>query len=111
MADALCEHAFVSIKGGPYSRFRRALDIGRLQLVLGAAAELPRLELPDALEVLVLMADQAPERYPRAAVRWLGRLAVERPGLTLAELRLAVAACELLPERGEVVAVLRRLAA
>ena len=50
----------MSIKGGPHQRFRRALEIGRLPLVLSAAAELPRLGLADALEVLLLIADQDP---------------------------------------------------
>jgi hypothetical protein len=106
-----CEHAFVSIKGGPYQRFRRALEIGRLPLVLASAAELPRLELDDALEVLLLIADQDEGRFPRAATRWLGRLALERPELSLAELRLALAACELLPTHPEVVGALRALSA
>lgn len=101
----------MSIKGGPYQRFRRALAIGRLPLVLASAAELPRLELADALEVLLLIADQDEARFPRAATRWLGRLALERPDLTLPELRLAVTACELLPTRPEVVPVLRALGA
>jgi hypothetical protein len=100
---------FVSIKGSPYGRFRRSLEIGRLPMVLAAAAELPRLELDDALEVLVLMAEQStPDRYAAAAARWCGRLAVER-GASLAELRLAVAACELLPEHPAGVRVLRAL--
>jgi hypothetical protein len=68
----------VSIKGGPHEGFRRALEIGRLPLVLAAA-------------------------------RWLGRLALERPATTLAELRLAGAACELLPRCPEAVGVLRAL--
>jgi hypothetical protein len=100
---------FVSIKGGPYAHFRRSLQIGRLPLVLAAAAELPLLSLADALEVLVLMADQDRERYPRAAVRWLGRLALERPALELAELRLAVCALDALPARAEVLPALRAL--
>jgi hypothetical protein len=100
---------FVSIKGSPYGRFRRSLEIGRLPMVLAAAAELPRLELDDALEVLVLMAEQStPDRYATAAARWCGRLAVER-GASLAQLRLAVAACELLPEHPAGVRVLRAL--
>src|SRR4051794_38235690 len=59
-------------QGSPYGRFRRSLEIGRLPMVL-AAAELPRLELDDALEVLVLMAEQstadryAPRPWPTAA--------------------------------------------
>jgi hypothetical protein len=100
---------FVSSKGHPYSRFRRSLEIGRLTMVLAAAAELPPLALDDALEVLALMAEQSPpERYEAAAARWCGRLAVER-GATLAELRLAVAACELLPTHPAGMRVLRTL--
>src|SRR3954470_15964708 len=88
----------VSIKGSPYGHFRRSLEIGKLPMVLAAAAELPRLQLDDALEVLALMAEQSPpERYQAAAARWCGRLALER-NASLAQLRLAVAACELLPE-------------
>jgi hypothetical protein len=101
----------VSIKGSPYARFRRTLEIGKLPMVLAAAAELPPLQLDDALEVLTLMADQSPpERYRAAAARWCGRLAVER-GASLSELRLAVAACELLPEHPAGVRVLRQLLA
>src|SRR3954447_12760577 len=100
---------FVSIKDSPYGRFRRSLEIGRLPMVLSAAAELPRLELDDALEVLALMADQSPpERYGPAAARWCARLTLER-GASLAQLRLAVAACELLPEHPACVRVLRSL--
>ena len=99
----------MSIKGSPYGHFRRSLELGKLPMVLAAAAELPRLELPDALEVLALMAEQSPpDRYASAAARWCGRLAVER-GATLAQLRLAVAACELLPEHAAAVRVLRAL--
>jgi hypothetical protein len=65
-------------------------------MVLAAAAELPPLQLDDALEVLALMADQSPpERYRAAAARWCGRLAVEQPA-SLSEPRLASAGCELL---------------
>jgi hypothetical protein len=78
-------------------------------MVLAAAAELPRLELGDALEVLALMADQSPpERYRVAAARWCARLAIERNG-SLRELKLAVAACELLPVHLEALGVLRAL--
>ena len=56
------------------------------------------------------MADQDRDRYPRAAVRRLGRLALERPALDLAELRLAVCALDALPARAEVLSALRALA-
>jgi hypothetical protein len=102
---------FVSIKGSPYSRFRRALEVGRLPIVYAAAAELPRIDLLDALDILALIAEQDPDRYPRAAGRWIGRYALERGGVHIAELRIVMAACELLPAHpGEALAVLRRLA-
>src|SRR3954447_25778024 len=41
---------FVSIKGHPYARFKRSLEIGKLPIVLAAAAELPPLTLEDALD-------------------------------------------------------------
>ena len=91
-----CEHAFVSIKGSPYARFQRALQIGKPSLVYAAAAELPRLSLDDGLTVLVLMARHDRPRFDRAAVRWLARLAAERP-LGLADLGTALAACQALP--------------
>jgi hypothetical protein len=80
-------------------------------MVLAAAAELPRLELDDALEVLALMAEQSPpERYTTAAARWCGRLALERSA-SLAELRFAIAACDLLPDHPTVLRALRDLCA
>jgi hypothetical protein len=86
----------VSIKGSPYARFRRSLETGRLPVVLNAAAELPHLELDDALEVLVLMARDGDPRFDRAATRWVGRLLAERP-LGLADARFALALVERLP--------------
>jgi hypothetical protein len=96
----------VSIKGSPYARFRRSLETRKLPIVLAAAAELPRLEVDDALEVLVLMAREHHPALERAAVRWVGRLLAERP-LNLADARFALALVERLPEGVE---ALRRLA-
>jgi hypothetical protein len=102
---------FVSIKGSSYARFRRALEVGRLPIVYAAAAELPRIDLLDALEILALIAEQDPERYPRAAGRWIGRFALERGPAGIGEVRMALAACELLPSHpAEALGVLRRLA-
>jgi hypothetical protein len=42
-----------------------------------AARELGRLGLLDALDYLVLLAAEAPERFDRAAQRWLARLLSE----------------------------------
>ena len=108
--EALWEHVFVSIKGGSYTRFRRALDTGNLTLVRAAAAELPRINLDDALRICLLVRGADPAYYERAAIRWLGRLCFERPDVTLTELRLALVAFERLPEEpDEAAAELRRL--
>ena len=99
----------MSIKGSPYARFLRALDVGKVSLVYAAAAELPRLNLDDGLRVLALMAEQDRARFDRAAVRWVARLGLERR-LGIDDLRAALAACELLvthPDEGR--AVLTRL--
>jgi hypothetical protein len=93
----------------PYARFRRALDTENLTLVGAAAAELPTINLEDALRVCLLVRGADPAHYGRAAIRWLGRLCLERPDL-LVELRLALVAFERLPEEPEEAAAeLRRL--
>jgi hypothetical protein len=86
-----CEHAFVSIKGGSYQRFLRALDIGNPTLVRAAAAELPQVGLEDALGICLVLLQAEPDRFPAAAARWHARLCLERH-LTLHESALATAA-------------------
>jgi hypothetical protein len=87
----------VTSDGSPYSRFKRALASGNLALVHAAAAELPTVDLADALGICLLMSERADERYERAAVRWLARLVRERPGIGLGELRDGLVAFEALP--------------
>ena len=87
-----CEHAFVSIKGSSYARFQRALDSGNLSAVRMAALELPFIELADALAICLLMRRQDDPGFERAAVRLLARLALERPSITLPQLRDAATA-------------------
>jgi hypothetical protein len=48
-----CEHTFVTSQGSTYARFRRALKTGNLTLIRNAAAELPSVDLVDALEVCI----------------------------------------------------------
>jgi hypothetical protein len=91
-----CEHTFVSDAGSPYSRFRRALSTKNLTLIRAAAAELPHIGLDDALQVCVLLRDREPERYERAAVRWIGRYCAERPDITLDDVDQARAAFALM---------------
>jgi hypothetical protein len=85
-------------QGSPYARFQRALRIGRLSLVRAAAAELPRIDLADALSICLLIERQDEEHYERAAVRWLARLSLEAPTVAIEDLRNGLVAFEALPE-------------
>ena len=88
----------MSSEGSPYARFQRALRIGRLSMVRAAAAELPRIDLDDALSICLLISEQDAERYERAVVRWLARLSLEVPGVRIEDLRAGLLAFEVLPE-------------
>jgi hypothetical protein len=85
--------------GSPYARFRRSLATGNAHLVLAAARELPQIALDDALRICLVLRDGDPDRYERAAVRWLGRFALEAIGVTIDELRLAADALDALPDQ------------
>ena len=54
-------------------RFRRALDRGNVTDALSSASELNHVGLTEALELCLLLADKAPERFGRAALRWHAR--------------------------------------
>jgi hypothetical protein len=84
-------------QGSAYGRFRRALQSGSLPLVRAAAAELPTIRLDDALRVCLLIRERDPEQYERAAIRWVGRFALEARSATLSDIRTAAAALESLP--------------
>lgn len=96
-------------QGSPYARFKRALDSGNLTQVRATAAELPTVPLRDALEVCELLRRADPRLYERAALRWLARLLLERPGITLGEVERAALALQRLPDV-EAVRALRALA-
>jgi hypothetical protein len=85
--------------GSPYTRFRRALEAGNEMLVLATARELPHIALDDALQICLVLRGGDRARYERAAVRWLGRFALEARGLTIADLRAAADALDALPAR------------
>ena len=85
--------------GSAYTRFRRALDAGNELLVIAAARELPRIGLEDALRICLLIRGGDPDRYERAAVRWLGRFALEARHVTIDALRQAADALDALPDR------------
>jgi hypothetical protein len=79
-------------QGSAHGRFACAIRTRNLFMPELAARELRSLALNDALDLCVLIAEQQPERFERAAVRWRGRLEVEAQLLTLAESQLALAA-------------------
>src|SRR3954453_527175 len=83
-------------QGSAYARFRRALDTGNLALVRAAAAELPHVDLADALPGCSLLPGE-PGAYEKAVIRWLGRFCLERKRVTLDEVETALAAFEDLP--------------
>jgi hypothetical protein len=63
----------VSIKGSDYRWFRQALDRGDLPLVKATAAQLPAVNLEDALSVALLVIEHAQRRArSRAVARPLG---------------------------------------
>ena len=68
-----------------------ALATGNPRIADAAARDLEHVGLADALELCLLYRDD-PERYERAAARWIGRLVAERPRLRLSEVELAVGA-------------------
>jgi len=103
---------FVTSEGNPYARFRRALETGNEALVTAAALELPRIALEDALRICLVLRDGDPRRYERAAVRWLGRFALEAASATIDDLRRAAEALDALPARpAEAMERLERLCA
>jgi hypothetical protein len=62
-----------------------SIDNGSVTNALACAAELRPLGLSDSLELLLLLRDNAPERYVRAAFRWHARYVSEARGVTLEE--------------------------
>jgi hypothetical protein len=82
----------VTSEGSPYTIFRRALERGSLTGVRAAVANLPGPPpIEDALVICLLLLDQEPDRYERAAVRWLGPLLLEQRGVSLRHAEQAAA--------------------
>jgi hypothetical protein len=72
-----------------------------MDIIRAAAAELPQVNLGDALAVCMAMSQAEPARFDRAAVRWLARFCVERPAATVADVRAAAAAFQKMPRAPE----------
>ena len=66
------EHLFaVTSQGHRYARFQRALMTGNAHLALVAAAELHEVGLADALSLLLLIREDKPVLYDKAADHYL----------------------------------------
>jgi hypothetical protein len=86
----VCEHAFAVTQGYDFTRLRDALDSGNVAEALTAASALPHVGIVEALELVLLLCDEEPERFSRAAVRWTCRFCSEtRAGLDEAQAVLA----------------------
>ena len=91
----------MTASGSPYARFQRALATGNLNVIRTAAAELPRIGVAEAAAILLVIQRADPGQYERAAIRWLGRLCLERTSVDLGDLSRAAAALDALPEQPE----------
>jgi hypothetical protein len=87
---------FVTSQGSAYGRLRKALDRRNLTQALSAAAEVPHVGLGDALELCLLLLDQAPAKYARAVLRWHARYCGEVRGVGLEEAQAVLALLALL---------------
>ena len=95
--------------GSAYAQFQRALKTGNLTLIRNAAAELPRVDLGDALAVCVAIQEAEPERFERAALRWLARFCVERPEASVAQVQAAAWAFDNITDEPAALETLQRL--
>jgi hypothetical protein len=79
----------MTAQGHARTRFRRAIERKNFLGAMTSAQDMGVVSLDEALDLVCLAAELAPDRFDGFARRWLVRLAAERP-LRLAELDLAV---------------------
>jgi hypothetical protein len=87
-------HLFVTSQGSAWPRLRRALDQGNLVEARSAASELEHVGLAEALELLLLIRDQEPAKFERAALRWHARLCADVKTMPLGEALTVLALLE-----------------
>ena len=80
-----------------------------MAIIRTAAGELPHVDLGDALAVCVVIRQAEPDRFERAALRWVARFCVERREATLAEVQAAAWAFENIEDEPAALATLQRL--
>jgi hypothetical protein len=86
----------LTAQGHPRAIFNRALENGNLVLAEMTARELGRLTLVESLRLTIVYADRDPDKFGRAAARWLARFTAEA-GLDPVATQLAPTALTLLP--------------
>jgi hypothetical protein len=86
----------LTAQGHPCAIYRREIERRNLLIAEATARELDGLDLSEALDLVCLVAELAPDRLDAFACRWLARLAHERP-LGLVELDVAITALRALP--------------
>ena len=91
-------------QGTALTRYRRAIEAKSVLLAELSAREMGHVPLGDALALVTLYAASGSPKAEPAAVRWLARLALERPRTTIGELQLAAAALAQLSERPKIAA-------
>lgn len=97
----MAEHMFDDVRRQPVHPLQTRARHGQPQSSPRRRTELPRVGLEDALEVCLLLRDQDPARFERAAVRWLGRFALEGRGVTIEALQRATGAFDAMPRRSQ----------
>jgi hypothetical protein len=86
----------MTAQGHPRTVFHRAIQRKNLVIAEVTAREVGAIDLVEALDLVCLVAEKAPERLDAYARRWLVRVADERQ-LRLAELDIALTALRALP--------------
>lgn len=72
-------------------------------------ADRPPVPLPEALDVLARFAASDDPRYDKAALRWIGRYALETPNVGIEDVQKAATWLDALPDRPELIDRLRGL--
>jgi hypothetical protein len=78
-------------QGSAQGRFQRAIKRRNLFAAEMALRELDYISLANALALTLLICEEAPQRYERAAVRWHVRFVEEAKGIGLKDSQLALA--------------------
>jgi hypothetical protein len=79
-------------QGTAQGRFQRAIERRHLFAAEMAVREMDHVSLPNALALTLLIGEESPERYERAAARWHALFVFEAKGISLAESQLVLAA-------------------